>query len=224
MTKKNFLFLKEIVSSDFSIVKTKLKPSRIHGAKLALKTRKFGVFTSLNLFNFNKNFKLFIRILFFTFTRKQNTKFYIENDYLCSLFKMLLKRAKITKLFSVEPSLINVNKGYSIKHAVLLDDIFSKSSVINTLIHNNILLISKFNNIHENRMQGSYKNFNELSELKKILFFFVVIKKTTEYKKKISHLNKTEIKPEDAAKKLAESRERFNKFYKKSWGIKKAKQ
>jgi hypothetical protein len=170
-------FLRSIVSYDFSLIKTKKTRNTTH-TSLRLKTDENLVLDSLNLFTLRKNLKAFTRILLFSKRFKKTiTTIYIQDNFLSSLLKNLLKEFPINKSVEVETSFLNLKDKRVLRHAIMLDEPFSKYTRINSLIKRDITLISKFNSLYELRSPGVYKTFNNINDFKKLLFFFTFLKK-----------------------------------------------
>lgn len=169
----------KLLSSDFLVVRLNKKTSApviTNSVKLQKKT----VFAALNVFILSKSLKQFIRSLQLL---KALAKFAILNFYTKNLFinnlltKLLVNSNKIKIKISIHNSFIALQPKKFKKLRVLsviLDLIFLKT--LYKFPSNDVYLIQTINSINEKTHYGAYKIFNNLTELKKILFFILLIK------------------------------------------------
>ena len=155
---KNTNFVKELIDSDFLIVKS-------------LKT-----LSVLNLMELNKEIKQFIRLLQFLIEMKAPLYIIVENKHIVTF---------INNFFENFPTKINVVVQTNIvrktqKAGLIL--ILEESSLIKNevlfkkMFRNEFFLVNKVNFRTEKEFLGIYKIFNQITEIKKLVFILTIIR------------------------------------------------
>jgi hypothetical protein len=173
----NLELYKSIIDSDFLLL-NKSSVTNSFYIKNRISINKNTCLISLNIFELVKSLKQFIRVLQFLKKQDNSTLNIIVQDKQVSLLlKELLKdyneRIVISFGFSYKE---NVNKE-KIEMYLVLESILSKNQLFRHLFNNNIFLISTINPIYEFNNHGIYKIFNDLNDLKKLIFLVSLIKK-----------------------------------------------
>ncbi len=169
----------KLLSSDFLIVK--LTKNNLGAAvSNSVNLQKNTVFAALNIFLLAKSLKQFIRSLQLLKAKAKSSQlnFYTKNFFIQNLLTKLLINSRFINIqICVENSFIALKpkKSKNIRvMSVILDLIFLKN--LEKFPLHDVYLIHKINSIHEKNQYGAYKIFNNLIELKKILFFILLIK------------------------------------------------
>lgn len=175
---KNTNFLKDLIDSDFSVINLSDKKKQTN-SKLRLKLDISKNLEILNVLDLNKNLKQFIRSIQ-ELTKNSNSSIYIwvEHFSTVELLEQLFEKINISTKIEIKttaPSFKENSK--SIKLVLILGIPLNCSikDISYNLFKNNIFLLNKINFQIENNLYGSYKIFNDLNDLKKILFLTVII-------------------------------------------------
>lgn len=172
----NNKFLLEIVSNEFSIVQVKKSTTNLYTQERVQVAKSF--FDALELLMLQRSLKQFIRSVQFVQTSRFGSEiiFYTENAFFSNIIEKFFKSSKKTKIL-VETKLKDVNRYVSKKKKliILLDKKFLP--FVFKFVEAEVYLIHKILPLSEKLQSGTYKTFNEIKELKKIIFFLVLIKK-----------------------------------------------
>jgi len=179
---KHLHLLEDILKTDFSIVYTPNNslPNFTADTETVIDSR--NSYYSLNLLTLNRSLKQFLRTLRFLRSlrgkHKKSITVYSQDKYLCALLE---------KLFSCVQSDINIEfksdftepcrKYKTHQLVILLGGAFLSTKFLKTFTQNNIFIINKINAVSERNTSGTYKIFNNILELKKIIFLFIVVKR-----------------------------------------------
>lgn len=154
----NTNFIKELIDSDFLILN---------------KNKNFEV---LNLMELNKELKQFIRLLQFLVDTKFPLYIIVNNkntvNFINSFFEKfstkieIIVQTSITKKSKNSGLLLILEESTSIKNEVLLKKLF----------RNNFFLVNKMNSKIEKEFLGFYKIFNEINDIKKLVFLLTLIR------------------------------------------------
>jgi len=125
----------------------------------------------------HRNLKSFLRILGRLYrSRSSNIVVYTTNDILIEMLDSIFNRYPVPT--TIAKSLVNIKEiSYRKKRmqlVILLDAEFL--TLTHKFAENNVFLIQKVNTVYERQQFGAYKIFNNLTDIKKILFFFLLIK------------------------------------------------
>lgn len=155
---KSTIFVKELIDSDFLIVKS-------------LKT--LGV---LNLMELNKEVKQFIRLLQFLIETKAPLYIIVESKHVVTFINNFFEnfptkinivvQTNIVKKTQKAGLLLILEESTSIKNEVLFKKLF----------RNEFFLVSKINFNTEKEFLGIYKIFNQITEIKKLVFILTLIR------------------------------------------------
>lgn len=181
MKKKiNTNLLRSIVETDFALLSKSLKKNS-RSLDLTVNLRKDKTLRVLDLFELSKNLKQFVRIIHFL--RRQDSK----NMYVCSSNKQILgilnkylEENKDKEFIKVQSNFAKINGKFdSVQSLLILEEpLISHNNVFKKLFEKNILVVNKINSILENNNYGTYKIYNEILDLKKLIFLIVLIKQT----------------------------------------------
>jgi len=155
---KSTNFVKELIDSDFLIVKS-------------LKT--LGV---LNLMELNKEMKQFIRLLQFLIEIKAPLYIIVESKHVVTFINNFFEnfptkinivvQTNIVKKTQKAGLLLILEESTSIKNEVLFKKLF----------RNEFFLVNKINFNTEKEFLGIYKIFNQITEIKKLVFILTLIR------------------------------------------------
>lgn len=182
-------FLKSLIDSDFSVVDLGSKKKSFN-IKSSIKLNTLGTLDVLNLLELNKSIKQLVRILQFL---KSNFKSHLyilaEDKYLVSFLSQYLKDYSLTTSIQIKTTL-PTNKEIIDEPRLVL--ILGNSShhfqtvVKKKFVDNNIFLVSKINLNVETNFFGAYKIFNDLNDIKKIVFLIILLTKILNKEKTIN--------------------------------------
>jgi len=177
--KKKLLFLKNIVNSDFSVVRAKGLAKISAPIKTTFGCNKVQECAHLNLHVLNKSLKQFLRIVQYLKKRRQSTlTIYSKDLYFCKLLIKLLGTSPLKTRIFIKNSLKKIEKTKNKRNLILLLDVeFGDTEVLKKFTENSFFLINKINITHEMINFGTFKIFNDVKELKKIIFLIILIKK-----------------------------------------------
>lgn len=180
--KKNLLFLKNIVSSDFSVVRSNvLNLNRVSAAvKTTYGFNKSQDYIHLDLLVLNKSLKQFLRAVRYLKTKKRSTlTIYIKDLHFCNLLIKLLGNSELKTRVFIKSSLKKIEKTTAKRNLLLLLDAeFACTAALKQFTENSFFLIHKINTSSETTNSGVFKLFNDVKELKKMIFLVLLIKKS----------------------------------------------
>jgi len=178
--KKNLLFLKNIVNSDFSVVHDNLLNKAAAPVKTTFGYNKVQDYAHLNLLVLNKSLKQFLRTVQYLKKRRHSTlTIYIKDLHFSSLLYKLLGTSQLKTRIFIKNSLKKIEKPKIRRNLILLLDVeFSDTAVLKQFVENSFFLINKINTSHEIINSGTFKIFNDVKELKKMIFLILLLKKT----------------------------------------------
>lgn len=183
--RSKFYLLEDIIKNDFSIVQSNGMQC-VSDARIKIDTRTN--FSSLNLLTLNRSLKQFLRSLKFLrdiSIKKSKNKFseppriivYSRDTYLCNLLKKLFSTLKSSVNFDFRSDFTQMNETYKSQQLIiLLGEDYIAPKFLKKFYLNEIFLINKINTAAERNNFGAYKIYNSITDLKKILFLFIVVK------------------------------------------------
>ena len=184
---KNTKFLLDLINSDFLIVNSSKRKEK---NKLLLQVN-FNSFQNLNVLNLlhtNKSLKQFIYFL-----KKlhdfDNSSIYIwvEDTFITDFLKQIfLKSNPSVKIdIGTTPPLLKQNQN-DLRFILILGtpSNYSNKTLLQNLFKNKNFLVTKINYQVEKNYFGYYKIFNDLNDLKKIIFICSIIDQILNYQKK----------------------------------------
>lgn len=181
--KKNLLFIKSMVSADFTLINRLSKTTeKAFDTRITLGFKEQDLYAHLNLLSLNKNLKQLLRALQYLKKKKSATlTIYCQDLYFSELLTKILKRSKFCRKIFIRKSLKNIKTPRSKRNLLLLlDTEFTDLSCLKQFYQHNFFLINKINTKNELRNFGSYKIFNDVKELKKVIFLIILIRKILE--------------------------------------------
>jgi len=134
-----------------------------------------------DLFVFNKMLKQLIRLLFFIARQKKNSIFlFLENNILLHLFsEFVLKDLQNTNNIKLFMQMPRIASPFCSNLLLLFDnDLSMNSLIIKNLFTKNFLLINRIDTVFDRNTFGVYKINSDLKDLKKICFFFLLIRQS----------------------------------------------
>jgi hypothetical protein len=181
--KKNLLFIKNMVSADFTLINLLSKTTaKAFDTQTTLGFKEHDFYAHLNLLSLNKNLKQLLRALQYLKQKKSATlTIYCQDLFFNEMLTKMIKTSKFCRKIFIRKSLKNIKLPRSKRNLLLLLDVeFTDFSCLKQFYQHNFFLINKINTQNELRNFGSYKIFNEIKELKKVIFLIVLIKKILE--------------------------------------------
>lgn len=178
LKRMNTTFLKSLINSDFAIVPSLKNQTHL---KSRLKINSFYKFDILNILELNKTLKQFSRLLFFL-RQQQNYCIYIlvEDKYSNALLTKVFQELSINLSISIVDTLPIINsKDNKVNVMLVLGNLSYnyKNIIENKLFFNRIFLINKFNIKSEKDFNGIYKIYNDINDIKKIIFLTILMSK-----------------------------------------------
>ena len=178
--KFNTTFLKSLIDSDFSLVKSSKNLNHFN-SKVQLDS--LNQFNVLNILELNKTLKQFSRFLFLL--KKQNNKNYCiyvlcEDKFLNALLNKLFIELVLNKTIIVSETLPLIKHNTDTTNlALILGDLSYnyKNILEKNLFFNNIFIVHKINTKYEKNFLGFYKIYNDITDLKKIIFLVILMSK-----------------------------------------------
>lgn len=175
---KSTTFMRNLIESDFLFIESS-KKKRNNNSKLVLKLSISKKVEILSLLDTNRDLKQLIRLLQFL-NRKSNIYVGVEDLFKADLFEeMLVKSANFSRI-KIITTLSFVPKKSRKALFLLLDRTKIDS---NMLFEKGFFLLSRVNSSTEKFAFGTYKIFNDLEDLKKIIFLASIIKVCFNYNK-----------------------------------------
>lgn len=184
---KNTEFLLDLINSDFLIINS-LKNREKNKLSFKVNGNSFQNLNVLNLLHTNKSLKQFIYFL-----KKlhdfDNSSLYIwvEDSFMVDFLKQIFIKSKFLTKIEIETTPPLSKQNYNdLKFILVLGSPsnYSNNTLLQNLLKNKNFLITKINYKVEKNFFGYYKIFNDLSDLKKIIFICSIIDQTLSYKKK----------------------------------------
>jgi hypothetical protein len=176
--------IEHLIDYNFLFIKTKLDEKKYNRTikkqiEFITKTKKESV-KILEIDQLVKNLKQLIRTFqFLKQNKRHNIHLDVSDIYIEKIIKMFLNRNKkvLDKI-----NLKNIYKEKALKNTLNCIIRLNTKSVTEKLLNKNYYLIHDINSTINRNNFGTYKIFNNLNEWKKLIFFFMIIKKN--YKKK----------------------------------------
>lgn len=181
MKKKiNTSLLRSIIETDFALLSKCLKENS-RSLDLAVSIKDDKMLRVLDIFELAKNLKQFVRVI--QFLKRQDSKsMYVcsSNKQILGILNKYLEENKDKQFIKVQSNFAKINGKFdSVQSLLVLEEpLVSHNNVFKKLFEKNILLVNKINSIVENNNYGTYKIYNEILDLKKLIFLIVVIKQT----------------------------------------------
>lgn len=187
LTSNKNLFLKSLIESDFLFLEQKARP-QLKFLNSFSKINKNSGWTFIDPVETTKNIKQLVRTL--RFLKNQNSTFLhclVENKQYLDIIQTFLKSVSLVTPVSVKETLPNKNLSPdTLQLLILLNfSLNNKETFLKRLFDKNIFLISKINSKLEKNNWGTYKIYNDLMDIKKIIFLLVIISSSLEKKIKI---------------------------------------
>ena len=178
---KNTLLYNSIILSDFGIMPGLMRNSYIAHTKCSTRLKSISL---LSLPQLVISLKQLIFILNYVKQHKTSTvqivlsnkqHFYLVSEY----FKKNPLKSSTSLVFKTGLSYGQQSNTPGLVFTIILDslNIFNKESILKSLMLNSNFLIQKVNSILEKQNKGTYKIFNELNDIKKILYLSILIEK-----------------------------------------------
>lgn len=182
-TFNNLKFLKFLIDSDFAFFNKKLISINNNlYLNFNLKLKKNLELNYLNLFELNKNIKHLLRIL--QFLEKSSNKdihIWVEDKFMYYLLTSLLVAFPINNckiIISTKRScyLDSLNK-LSLLLIIGNPRIIQNNTIYKKLLNNNNIFIYKINTKIEKYTFNTYKMYNDVYDIKKVIVFFILLNK-----------------------------------------------
>lgn len=179
---KNLYLLEDIIKADFSILYSQYdaKATSFVEAKLAVDHR--NNYSSLNILSLNRSLKQFLRSLRFLKDirgkHKKSLTIYSHDQYLCKLLEKLFSSIRSDIDISFQSNFNELRSAR--KHhrlVILLGVTYIAPKFLRKFLQNDVFLINKINTSTERKTFGTYKIFNNITELKKVIFLFIIVKR-----------------------------------------------
>jgi hypothetical protein len=181
---KNTKFMRNLIESDFLFTESSKKQN--NNSKLILKLNISKKLEMLSLLNTNRDLKQLIRLLqFLKNNDKSNIYLGVENLFKADLLKEMLVQLSDSSRIKIITDLSFLQKKSKSKTALFL--LLGTTTKINSsmLFEKGFFLINKINSSIEKDTFGTYKVFNDLEDLKKIIFLSCIIKMCSTIKKRV---------------------------------------
>lgn len=169
----------EILNSDFSIIKVNKKTSFQNKSQTRLKLQYGSHFDALDLLVLQQSLKQFIKSLRFLSksSLRSNITFYTNNLIVQDLVGKLFKNCLQGQIL-VENSFKNIKKKFPWERKlIIILNVKLMAPILSQFLKHDIFLLYKINSTKETKQLGIYKIFNQLNELKKMLFFLILIRR-----------------------------------------------
>jgi hypothetical protein len=156
-------FLKLLIKTDFLFLS-------VNSQKKNLKNNSIN---SLNILELIKSLNQFIRILQFLNNQKQ-TKLILYTSQILEF--EFFKKTLISNYIEIQKS-ENQFKNFQILENFILNlQNINRSTLLKRYIKNNIFFLSNINTLNSNKQFGFYHIFNDIKDLKKLIFIATLIK------------------------------------------------
>lgn len=177
MQNKNIkdLLLTSLITSDFLLLEK--NSTALRHIKFVSKHNSLEL-SSLDLFETLKSVKELINLLrFISNSEKKSLQIIIENKQYLRILNFFFKKSKTTLKILIKNAFVSNLCDKSVNQLVLLltDSVTGNSTLFKNFVQNNIFLINKINTKIEQNSWGSYKLYNDLSDLKKFLFIVILL-------------------------------------------------
>jgi hypothetical protein len=187
VTNNKNLFLKSLIESDFLFLEQKARP-QLKVLNSFSKINKNSGWTFIDPVETTKNLKQLIRTL--RFLKNQDSNFLhclVENKQYLDIIQTFLQSVSLAAPVSVKETLPTKNLSQSTLQVLILLNfsLNNKETFLKRLFDKNIFLINKINSKIEKNNWGTYKIYNDLTDVKKIIFLLVIISNILEKKIKI---------------------------------------
>jgi hypothetical protein len=154
----NTNFVKDLINSDFLILN---------------KNENFKV---LNLMELNKELKQFIRLLQLLIETKAPLYIIVENKHTANFIIKFFETFSTKVEILVQTNIIKKSEKAGLL-LILEESAHSKNeSFFKKLFRNNFFLVNKINSNIEKEFLGYYKIFNDVSDIKKMIFILTLIR------------------------------------------------
>jgi hypothetical protein len=187
VTNNKNLFLKSLIESDFLFLEQKARP-QLKVLNSFSKINKNSGWTFIDPVETTKNLKQLIRTL--RFLKNQDSNFLhclVENKQYLDIIQTFLQSVSLATPVSVKDTLPTKNLSQNTLQVLILLNfsLNNKETFLKRLFDKNIFLINKINAKIEKNNWGTYKIYNDLTDVKKIIFLLVIISNILEKKIKI---------------------------------------
>jgi|LauGreSuBDMM15SN_2_FD.fasta_scaffold37019_4 hypothetical protein len=187
VTNNKNLFLKSLIESDFLFLEQKARP-QLKVLNSFSKINKNSGWTFIDPVETTKNLKQLIRTL--RFLKNQDSNFLhclVENKQYLDIIQTFLQSVSLATPVSVKDTLPTKNLSQNTLQVLILLNfsLNNKETFLKRLFDKNIFLINKINSKIEKNNWGTYKIYNDLTDVKKIIFLLVIISNILEKKIKI---------------------------------------
>lgn len=187
VTNNKNLFLKSLIESDFLFLEQKARP-QLKVLNSFSKINKISGWTFIDPVETTKNLKQLVRTL--RFLKSQDSNFLhclVENKQYLDIIQTFLQSVSLAAPVSVKETLPTKNLSQSTLQVLILLNfsLNNKETFLKRLFDKNIFLINKINSKIEKNNWGTYKIYNDLTDVKKIIFLLVIISNILEKKIKI---------------------------------------
>jgi hypothetical protein len=156
-------FLKLLINTDFLFLTSTLQKKNL----------KHNSILSLNILELIKSLNQFIRILQFLNNQKQ-TKLILYTSQLLEF--EFLKKNLISNCIEIKKSENQFKNVQILENFILNLQNINKSTLLKRYIKNNIFFLGNINTLKSNKQLGFYHIFNDIKELKKLIFMATLIK------------------------------------------------
>ena len=185
-TKINLSFIKNLIESDFFLIKSSIKENFSKSIKTSITPNEFNTIVSLELFQLTKSLKQLIRILQFLNNKKEKHLYFDVESHQLNLINKMLLELNLDSIFTTRSEFfykkdfkLNLKHRKIVRPTQLL--LTFKSTIpnnfLNRFVENNVFLINTINSINIQKNVGIYKMYNEFSDFKKLIFLIVLINK-----------------------------------------------
>ena len=176
----NTNFLKDLIDSDFLFVRPS-SYSRESNSKMRLNLGLSNNLEIANILDLNKSLKQLIRLIKdFTKTPAFSIFIWVEEHSTVELLNHLLKKKNSLVQIDIKTTPPSQKKNSKVPQFLLILGTpygYYNSSIYYNFFQANIFLICKINSESDKNLFGCYKVFNDLSDIKKIIFLSVLINK-----------------------------------------------
>lgn len=170
---KNTKFMRNLIESDFLFIESSKKKQN-NNSKLILKLNISKKLEILSLLDINRDLKQLVRSLQFLNNKyKSNIYLGVEDLFKANLFEEMLVQFDNPSRIKIITDLSFLPKKSKTALFLLLGTTKINSSM---LFEKGFFLINRVNSSVEKNAFGTYKIFNDLDDLKKIIFLSCVIK------------------------------------------------
>ena len=174
----NFLFMKNLIDSDFLLTDQSLRKSSRYVKstfQLPLENKMPFVLDPIELI---KSLKQFARLL--QFLKKQKHPFLhilVKNKQYIHFLDFFLKKSSDSLPTAITSKFFDAKLQNMSQMLLLLDQsLYSDPKLFKRVVYSNIFLINKINSKLEQNNFGTYKIYNDLSNLKKLTFLVALLR------------------------------------------------